>query len=432
MPPLHAPGGSYDIVVLKLNSAGVYQWHTFYGSAETDFGNGIAVDSSDNILVTGKSAATWNGDGYVPPLYAHSGYSDIVVLKLNSAGAYQWHTFYGAVTIDTGYSIAVDDSGNVWVAGTSLATWNGDSGAGPLHEYGGSGENIVVFQLDPSGLYQWHTFYGSSDSGGYVYGYGIAVDGSRNTLVTGYSGATWNGDDETEPLHPYGGSDDIVVLKLAEVIDYSVTVNATGTGTGHVNGNSGNASAISYDYPTTTSGSADFHQGATLILTATANAGSTASWSGTCTAAGGEEAGNGSTVATCTFSTLDAEKTVTATFTLTQGCGPDLKGGWQYLLSKRIWTRYLTEGVVRIHNGGNRNAGAFRVTFYLSSDGVTLGPVLSSNWVWSLKAGAATNLKFGYFSKVPLSGQYIMAVLDSGNSVAERDETNNRVVKQIP
>ena len=49
-----------------------------------------------------------------------------------------------------------------------------------------------------------------------------------------------------------------------------------------------------------------------------------------------------------------------------------------------------------------------------------------------MRAGAATNLKFGYSSKVPLAGKYIMAVIDSGNGVAERDETNNRVVKQIP
>ena len=162
----------------------------------------------------------------------------------------------------------------------------------PKHAYSGS-VDIVVLKLSPEGNYQWHTFYGSA--GGDA-GYGIAVDGSDNILVTGYSLTTWDGDGDAGPLHAHSGSYDIVVLKLAEVIDYPVTVNATGTGTGHVNGNSGNASAISYDYPTTTSGSADFHQGATLILTATANAGSTASWSGTCTAAGGEEAGNGSTV----------------------------------------------------------------------------------------------------------------------------------------
>ncbi len=49
----------YDIFVLKLDSSGAYQWHTFYGSSDHDYGNGIAVDGSGNVYVTGYSYATW-------------------------------------------------------------------------------------------------------------------------------------------------------------------------------------------------------------------------------------------------------------------------------------------------------------------------------------------------------------------------------------
>ena len=41
-------------MVLKLTGDGVYQWHTFYGSASTDFGYGIAV-TGDAVYVTGMS-----------------------------------------------------------------------------------------------------------------------------------------------------------------------------------------------------------------------------------------------------------------------------------------------------------------------------------------------------------------------------------------
>jgi len=60
---------------------------------------------------------------------------------------------------------------------------------------------------------------------------------------------------------------------------------------------------------------AAFSSGATVVLTATAGSGSTASWQGTCVTAGGTEAGNGTGAAICQFSSLSAAKAATATFT---------------------------------------------------------------------------------------------------------------------
>ena len=199
--PLNPHSGNSDIVVLKLDTSGTYQWHTFYGSDSQDEGNGIAVDTSGNVYVTGRNTATWGS-----PLNPHSGSYDIVVLKLDTSGTYQWHTFYGSDSSDRGNGIAVDTSGNVYVTGTSSATWGT-----PLNPHSGSSD-IVVLKLDTSGTYQWHTFYGSntSDLDKYDSGYSIALDTSGNVYVTGYSGATWG-----SPLNPHrGGSPEIMVLKL--------------------------------------------------------------------------------------------------------------------------------------------------------------------------------------------------------------------------
>ena len=87
---------AHDIFVLKLDSSGAYQWHTFYGSSSSDYGSGIAMDGSGNVYVTGWSDATWSGPAEESPLHAYSGDDDIFVLKLDSSGAYQWHTFYGS------------------------------------------------------------------------------------------------------------------------------------------------------------------------------------------------------------------------------------------------------------------------------------------------------------------------------------------------
>jgi len=278
-PPIHAHSGGADIVVLKLTSAGAYQWHTFYGASSTDVGTGIAVDASSAVYISGYSYATWGS-----PLHAHSGNYDIAVLKLTSAGGYVWHTFYGSSSDDRGNSIAVDASSNVYVTGTSHATWQGDGGTNPLHAYSGSSD-IVALKLTSAGAYQWHTFYGSSTGDGSA---SIAV-ASSNVYVAGTSDATWQADNNTNPLNPFNNSYDIFALKLGE--SYTLTVATAGSGSGTV--------VKTPDAPS-------YPAGTVVTLTAYAASGSYfGGWSG-----------DASGLTNPITVTMDADKWLTATFTL--------------------------------------------------------------------------------------------------------------------
>ena len=94
--PLNEHTGGYDsdIVVIKLDESGLYQWHTFFGEAtDIDFGSSIDVDGNGNIFIAGNSNRSWDGPGNSSPLNAHAGgysewadgpayYRDIFVLKL--------------------------------------------------------------------------------------------------------------------------------------------------------------------------------------------------------------------------------------------------------------------------------------------------------------------------------------------------------------
>ncbi|MBN1661547.1 MAG: SBBP repeat-containing protein [Anaerolineae bacterium] len=212
--PLHAhTGDGYpDIAVLKLNSSGAYQWHTFYGGTYWDYGGSVTVDGAGYVYVAGESDNSWNGSGGELPLH-DSGSGGLVVLKLDGSGAYQWHTFYGYGSSNGGLNIALDSTGNIHVAGSSWNSWQGDGAVEPLHSFN-SGSEIAALKLDSSGAYQWHTFYGSEQ--GNDYGQGVAVDAAGNMYIAGYSDATWQGDGGTEPLHPHsgGGAADIFVVKL--------------------------------------------------------------------------------------------------------------------------------------------------------------------------------------------------------------------------
>ena len=136
--------GSSDIFVLKLDSSGTFQWVKTFGSAASDYGYAIAVDSSGNSYITGYYGGTIDfGGGDVTT----NGNWDVFVLKLNSSGTFQWVNTYGGTSLDYGYGIAVDSSGNSYATGAFFFTV--DFGGGDVTSAGGA--DIFVLKLNSSG-----------------------------------------------------------------------------------------------------------------------------------------------------------------------------------------------------------------------------------------------------------------------------------------
>jgi hypothetical protein len=192
----HSGLGTLDAFAARLASNGVPLWNTFLGGSGSDQGNAIAVDASGNVYVTGQSGTTWG-----TPVAPFGGFQDAFAAKLNSSGARLWNTFMGGSGSDAGNEIAVDASGNVYVAGTSTLTWGA-----PVNLFASSGDAFAA-KLDGSGVRLWNTFIGG---GGGDIGNGIAVDSLGNVYVAGNSTATWG-----TPANPFaGGANDAFAAKL--------------------------------------------------------------------------------------------------------------------------------------------------------------------------------------------------------------------------
>jgi hypothetical protein len=215
---LNAYTGGDDIAVVKLDTSGVYQWHTFYGSSLNDGANGVAA-SGGSVYVTGYSFDTWSGPGPTAARNAYSGAADIVALKLNDVGTYQWHTFYGSATNDDfGLDLVLSVSGSrVDIVGRSLAAWT-NGGSGPVHSYAALAD-LTVLEVSNEGTYQWHTFYGSAETD---LGQDIAIDGRGYLHAVGTSAASWNGDGNATPKHGYTGTDDIYEIVLGSPLQTPV------------------------------------------------------------------------------------------------------------------------------------------------------------------------------------------------------------------
>ena len=158
-----------DILTVKYNSAGTELWtarYTGIGGGNNDYGVSVAVDASGNVYVTGTS---FGG----PSLGL-----DIVVLKYNSNGTLIWdYRFTGPDGLDDEASkMVLDAAGNVYVCGTSIGS--------------GTQKDFAVFKLSSSGVSQWSKRYNNSNFDDYPVD--LAVDGSGNVWVTGYSSIPGN------------------------------------------------------------------------------------------------------------------------------------------------------------------------------------------------------------------------------------------------
>ncbi len=196
--PLRTHQGGSDAYVTKYDTNGNRLWNTFLGGTGDDYGYGITVDGSGNIYVAGDSVQTWGS-----PLVGHhgSGVADVFIAKLNASGALVWNTFIGQANYDNAKGITCTSNGNIYVAGTSWASWGA-----PVRAYQG-GTDAFVVKMDTNGTVQWNTFLGGTDSDGGDGG--IHVDANGAAYAAGHSWSTWGA-----PIRAYQGQADTFVAKL--------------------------------------------------------------------------------------------------------------------------------------------------------------------------------------------------------------------------
>ncbi len=205
--PYQTDQGGWDVFVTKLSCTNSgLIYSTYLGGGSDDWGEGIAVDDSGNAYVTGS---TWSSDlPTLSPYQTDQGGGDVFVVKLSSSGdSLIYSTYLGGESYDEGQGIAVDGSG-AYVTGS---TQSSDFPTLNSYQTDQGGVDAFVTKLSSSGnslIYSTYLGGGSED-----YGWDIAVDDSDNAYVTG---RTSSSDFPTlNPYQTYQGSVDAFVVKLS-------------------------------------------------------------------------------------------------------------------------------------------------------------------------------------------------------------------------
>lgn len=119
--PQIASAGNSDVFLLKLQNDGSLLWSKCIGGKGTDCITSMAVNSNDQVYVTGgftdsvefsRDFVTTAGD-----LKVSYGHQDIFMTKLDGNGGYLWTNCMGGYEDDWSNSIFVDSHDNVLLAG---------------------------------------------------------------------------------------------------------------------------------------------------------------------------------------------------------------------------------------------------------------------------------------------------------------------------
>ena len=174
--PASGAGAAY---IAKYGLDGARSWTRMLGvSGVNTFSQGIRVDSSGNIFISGSTAGNLDGNTIV-------GTKNIYVSKFSSAGTKQWTKTRGSATYSEGTSLFLDSSGNVYATGyISAPSLDGFTNT----SWGSPGLPIVKF--DTNGT--WITTSGvASNTGIYnVEGYASTVLSSGTIVIGGMSRST--------------------------------------------------------------------------------------------------------------------------------------------------------------------------------------------------------------------------------------------------
>lgn len=193
--------GQYD-ATRPLIIDPVLAYSTSFGISTDDAGLGIAVDTSGNTYVAGVADAM-----AIDPSHAH----DAFLMKLDSTGAIAYTVYFGGTGDDWATSIAVDSSGNAYVAGGTTSTDMPTPGGAQTTNHGGTplGSDAFVAKFGPTGTLLYATYLGGSGDDG---AYGIAVGSTGLVYV---AGATKSTDfPVTAGARSYGGGDDAFIAKI--------------------------------------------------------------------------------------------------------------------------------------------------------------------------------------------------------------------------
>jgi hypothetical protein len=166
--PLHTAQYSSDIFITKINSDGTYGWTKRIGTPDPAWdavcmASGIAVDSNAGsiyVIGTFRGNVNFGLDFGATDIRSPQGHYDAFVTRIKNDGTYEWtKQFGGAYESTSGYCIATDPQGTIYLSGvfTGLVNFGANFGQSDW-KYASEMDmtwDPFITKLNPDGTYGW-------------------------------------------------------------------------------------------------------------------------------------------------------------------------------------------------------------------------------------------------------------------------------------
>jgi len=159
--------GWNDSFICKWDASGNFLWYNAWGGAGSDYAKDVAIDSANNIYVTGEFQYITDFDGGAGTNYlTPTGWLDAYLLKYRSNGTFAWAKQFGGnlaakdTSLVRGESIEIDKQGNIFLLGRfrRKVDFNPGSGTDSLTPVGK--HDVFLTKMDTSGTYYWTKKWG--------------------------------------------------------------------------------------------------------------------------------------------------------------------------------------------------------------------------------------------------------------------------------
>jgi Secretion system C-terminal sorting domain/Beta-propeller repeat len=219
--------GDDDAYIVKLDSAGLYCWAKKFGGSDADFIQSILADAAGMIYLTGSFKNTIDlNPGTGSTSVASQGASDFFVVKMDTAGNFQWGKSIGSLGNDIAFDLWIHNNNTqLLLTGKFRDDVDFDPGTGTALLSGFGSDDIFIVNLDTSSNHIWSKQFGGNSS---EMGLSLTTDASGKIYATGFFTGQCDFDPNsgTVNVNVAGGSD-LFVLKLGPTgvgIDETISV----------------------------------------------------------------------------------------------------------------------------------------------------------------------------------------------------------------
>lgn len=180
----YTSAGSVDIALIKLTSDGEYVYSKVMGSTSHDRLHTVQYSTSDGfIYIAGKFTGNVDFDpsGSIDTKNSAGNY-DAYLTKFNTDGTYVWTKTWGDTDRDTVNDIALDSSGNIYLAGVFRNTVNFDTTGGTDNKTSAGLDDAFLTRYNADGTYGWTKTWGSTAND---FSFNIRVSPSNDVYIVG-------------------------------------------------------------------------------------------------------------------------------------------------------------------------------------------------------------------------------------------------------